>query len=213
MVRSSFCALALVALLCADNLHTVRGCKSCSAGKYYSDNYGTDTCENCPSGKTSTAGCYVDNWGDDTSSCTTIPKPKCPSRSYDTGGVCKSGGSSQSMGGLTICRCYPGDTWSGSCAMQSNGVCCFQPGTSGSCSSGGSSSSGGSTSTSSTSTSYSTKSSGSTCSYNSQCSSGYCKVRHCSKTCVLQCARSDAQAVYSEAALLGRASLVTVVRV
>ena len=57
------------------------------------------------------------------------------------------------------------------------------------------------------------KSSGSTCSYNSQCSSGYCKVRHCSKTCVLQCARSDAQAVYSEAALLGRASLVTVVRV
>ena len=39
------------------------------------------------------------------------------------------------------------------------------------------------------------KSSGSTCSYNSDCSSGYCKVRHCSKTCVFQCAHSAAQAV------------------
>ena len=39
------------------------------------------------------------------------------------------------------------------------------------------------------------KSSGSTCSYNSDCSSGSCKVRHCSKTCVFQCAHSAAQAV------------------
>ena len=46
------------------------------------------------------------------------------------------------------------------------------------------------------------KSSGSTCSYNSDCSSTYCKVRHCSKTCVFQCAHSAAQAVYSEDRLL-----------